>query len=147
MDPTTRVLVDPQPVLEAMTVCDSYLKNRRKKFRDITDTSICNREKAGTLLEDVVYMLSRTRDADEERVIIKAAPGAVEGIDIFDAKFPDVDWMFIYDDPSAAIGAQMSKNRPERSNCVKTKTDPQPQLLEVIKKTGLNIDSISLPQY
>lgn len=144
-DPTTRVVVEPQPVTEAMTVCDSYLKNRRKKLTGNTDT--CNRDKAAKLVKDVVYMLSRTRDISEEQVIIKAESDAVQGIDIFDLAFPDVNWMFIYNDGEAEIGAQMATSRPERANCVKTKIDPQPALLQVLEESGLNVEDLSLAQY
>lgn len=146
-DPTTRVIVDAQPISETMSICDNYIKNRRKKFMGIAETSICNRNKAADLLKDVVYMLSRTRDSEEERVIIKALPDATQGIDIFDTAFPDVNWMFIYNDPSAEIGAQMQTSRPERANCVKSKADPQPAVREVVEESGLEIESLSLAQY
>lgn len=146
-DPTTRVIVDAQPISETMSICDNYLKNRRKKFMGIAETSICNRNKAAEMLKDVVYMFSRTRDIDEERLIIKALPDATQGIDIFDIAFPDVNWMFIYTDPTAEIGAQMDTSRPERANCVKSKIDPQPSVREVVEENGLDIESVSLAQY
>jgi len=146
-NPSTRVIVEPQPVMEAMTVCDSYLKNRRKKFRGITESSICNREKAGMLLDDVIYMLSRTRDITEERVVIKTQPSSMQGIDIFDKKYPNVDWMFVYDDPTAEIGAHMGASRPDRANCVKTMKDPQPALIEIVEGAGLDLESLSLEEY
>ena len=147
MDESARVLVEPQPILEAMTVCDDYVKMRRKKFRGILDSSTCNRKKAARLMEDVIYMYSRTRDINEDKLIIKISPEAIQGIDMFDSSYPDVDWMFIYSDPTEAIAEQLGKGRPERAQCAKTKKDPLPAVIDVIKESGLELESLSLAQF
>lgn len=147
MDAAVRVLVEPQPIHEAMTVCDDYIKRRRKKFRGILESSICNRKKASRLMEDVIYLLSRTRDINEEKLVIKLDPEAILGIDMFDSSYPDVDWMYIYNDPTEAIAEELGKGRPERAQCVKTRKDPPPALIDVVKESGLEVESLSLAEF
>jgi len=126
-----RVVVEPQPVLEAMTMCDDYRKRRQRQLRHVS--THCSRARAASLLRDVVYLYSRTRDAAEQRLFLKVAPAAVTGLDVFETAEPEVPWVFVYDEPREAIGAQvMGRFKPERAACVATKKDPPPELRQMV---------------
>jgi len=131
-----RVLVDPQPVYEAMTMCDDYRKRRQRHIRQVTTE--CSRARSASLLQDVVYLYSRTRDAAEQRLFLKVAPAAVTGLDVFETAFRDVPWVFVYDEPREAIGAQvMGRFKPERAACVATKKDPPSELKQMVPGVGV----------
>lgn len=129
-----RVLVDPQPVLEAMTMCDDYRKRRQRTLQHIDTT--CDRAEVAALLRDVVDLYRRSRDPHEQQLYLKVAPAAVLGLDVWEQAFPDQPWIFVYDEPGAALGAQFEPGRikPERAACVATRKDPPEGVQRVVRR-------------
>ena len=87
LDPQkTRTYSEPIPVLQALLDCDKTRVN-------------CNVDKAANLFRDVVYMMGRTSNPEEERLFFKLLPGSILGVPAVKQAYPDVPWAFIYRDP------------------------------------------------
>lgn len=140
-----RVIVEPQPVLESMGMCDLYEKNRMKRLKG--NSNVCNREAASELLKDVVFMLGRSRDSEEQQMIIRTNPESTPGLDIYENAFPNLQWLFVYGEPTEAIGSQMGRFKMERAVCVRTKRNPPPKMEAFLEESGLSVETASLEEY
>lgn len=101
MDPIEhRVYSESKPPMSAMTACG------------VTG-------KPCQLLRDVVYMMGRTGDPNEQRMFFKMQSSGSRYIDVMRDSFPDTPWVFVYREPVQIMMSQLKKRRPARANCVR----------------------------
>jgi len=74
--------------------------------------------KSCQLLRDVVYMMGRTGDPNEQRMFFKIQSSGTNYIDVMKATFPDIPWIFVYREPVQIMMSHL-KRKTERSNCVR----------------------------
>ncbi|KAL3940825.1 MAG: hypothetical protein SGARI_000826 [Bacillariaceae sp.] len=82
---------------------------------------ICSEEKAARILQDVIYMMSRTDDPKEERVFFKFQSITSQSISTFQLAFPKVPWMYVYREPVQVMMSHV-KDDPKLSRAICTRT-------------------------
>lgn len=122
MDPVKhRTYSESQPGAQALkSICgDAY--------------SRCTMDQAAKILQDTVYMMSRTNDPKEERVFYKFQSITSKNIEVFQKAFPEVPWMFIYRDPVQVMMSHI-KDDPSmtRAKCVYSQTHHPPEDIKAI---------------
>jgi hypothetical protein len=81
----------------------------------------CSITQAAKLLQDVIYMMSRTDDPIEERVFFKFQSATSRYLSTFQMAFPEVPWMYIYRDPVQVMMSHV-KDDPQLKQAICTKS-------------------------
>jgi hypothetical protein len=81
----------------------------------------CSEEQSAKILQDVIYMMSRTDDPKEERVFFKFQSITSQSISTFQMAFPHVPWMYVYRDPVQVMMSHV-KDDPQLKRAICTKT-------------------------
>jgi hypothetical protein len=97
------------------------------------DFSRCSMEQAAKILQDTVYMMSRTNDPMEERVFYKFQSITTKHVKVFQKAFPHVPWMFVYRDPVQVMMSH-AKDGLHHANCVKSKKRPPDDVAAIAKR-------------
>ena len=99
----------------------------------------CSLKQAAKLLQDTVYMMSRTNDLQEERVFYKFQSITTKSIQVFQAAFPQVPWLFVYRDPVQVMMSHI-KDDPTMSHaiCTRTKQNPPPDINQIAQRHHLS---------
>jgi hypothetical protein len=85
---------------------------------------------AATILKDVIYLMSRSNDWQEERVFFKFQSIGTRSIRVFQQAFPTTPWMFVYRDPVQVMMSYLSEGTDGRNaNCVRPQRHP-PEIVE-----------------
>jgi len=103
---------------------------------------ICPVEKAALLFRDVIYMMGRTDDPDEEHLFFKIQSIGTRSIDVFLAAYPETPWIFVYRDPVQVLMSQLAHG-PERANCVHQLSAIPPHKMKTLSGMGLDIRDLS----
>jgi hypothetical protein len=95
--------------------------------------TVCSEEQAAKILQDVVYMMSRTDDPKEERVFFKFQSITSQSISTFQMAFPKVPWMYVYRDPVQVMMSHV-KDDPKltRAICTRSKIGRHPMIIQDI---------------
>ena len=129
-DYTKMVLVNAQPMDEAIQICDD-------KSKRILAKKNCDRGKVAELVRKVSYLMCRTSDEYYEECIVKYATESAKGIEIFELAHQEASDYFIYVDPHVYIGAAMSNAEfPERAHCAKHKNNPSEAMIVAFEALG-----------
>lgn len=84
--PKTRVYSESGPLIAALTQCDERYPK-------------CYETLGMGILRDVMYIMMRSDDPQEERAFIKFPSYTTLHLDLFRQAFPHTPWMFVYRDP------------------------------------------------
>lgn len=110
MDPTRhRVYSESRPPIMAIKACG------------ITG-EVCPPHRAAELLQDVVYMMGRTRDPTEEGLFFKIQSLGTKYMDVVIEAFPNTPWIFVYRDPVQIMMSQFAHGE-RKANCVRQLKD------------------------
>jgi len=138
MDHTNMVLVNAQPLNEALMECDD-------KRKQLLSKEPCDRAKVIDLLRKVAYLACRTTDTNYEQCIIKFPPAATQAIDIFEEAFPEADTFYIYHEPEIFMGGTFTNPKyPERAMCAKHKRQPSNAVASEASEMGKNSKDMSI---
>lgn len=132
-----RVYSESSPLINAMKAC-GFLHGTG-----------CDVAKSNAVIQDVVYMMGRTDDPDEDRLFFKIQSIGNTYNHNLRAAFPDTPWLFLYREP---VQVMMSHLPPGRRNmegavCLRTKRSPPQLLKELVKNRssdGRSYKDISL---
>lgn len=80
-----------------------------------------NCPKAAQVLRDVIYMMSRSNDDNEERVFFKIQSIGSWYIQTFRTAFPQTPWVYVYRDPVQVMMSHLDIPSKRNANCVKYK--------------------------
>ncbi len=97
---------------------------------------------AVALFRDVVYVMGRTDDINEENLFFKIQSIGTKYIDIVLKAFPATPWIFIYRDPVQVMMSQLEVGAA-RANCVHQLRDVPPSGMKLLQDRGLSMKSLS----
>ena len=129
MDPAKhRVYSESSPSITALKACGKH-------------GAQCPSGRAAQLIQDVLYLMGRTNQVQEERLFFKIQSIGTKSIDIMRQAFPSVPWVFIYRDPVQVMMSQVAQG-VERANCVRQMKDLDPKSKGLIKENGKSLNSL-----
>mmetsp|Transcript_28901 Transcript_28901/g.34351 ORF Transcript_28901/g.34351 Transcript_28901/m.34351 type:complete len:473 (-) Transcript_28901:96-1514(-) len=106
MDPEQhRVYSESRPLIRAIRACGIGGKE-------------CPSQVGVELIQDVVYIMGRTRDSLEKGLFFKIQSLGTKYIDVVLEAFPNTPWIFVYREPVQIITSQL-KHGVKKANCVK----------------------------
>jgi hypothetical protein len=88
-------------------------------------------EAAATVLQDVIYLMSRTADPKETSVFFKIQSIGSTYLPVFLQAFPQVPYMFVYRDPVQVMVSHFSHG-VQNANCVRGQRHPTPLVKRVV---------------
>jgi len=100
------------------------------------DYSNCSVEGSANLLKDVIYLMGRSNDPNEENLYFKFQSATTRTMGTFRAAFPTTPWIFLYREPIEVIMSQLDipSKHIAQANCVRSK-DLSPMVKQFIKKS------------
>lgn len=122
-----RVYSESPPPITALKICGDNFEH-------------CSKEQAATILQDVLYLMSRSKNPHETRVFFKIQSVGTRRMDVFRHAFPTTPFLFVYRDPVQVIMSHIAKGY-RSANCLRQRSHPPEQTLEVARRHG--IDKIS----
>ena len=124
-----RVYSESPPPVTAMKICgDEY--------------SGCTKQQAAALLRDVLYMMGRTNDPNEERVFFKIQSIGSRHMEVFRLAFPQTPWLFVYRDPVQVMMSHLAAGYA-RANCMRSAKRP-PKITKALAQRHGHDDITSL---
>ena len=96
------------------------------------DGKECPDGRAAELLRDVIYLMGRTNDVNEERLFFKIQSMGTKYLPIFNEAFPDTPWIFVYREPVQIMMSQFNQG-VERANCVHQLRDVPQYRIDALK--------------
>lgn len=106
----SRVYTESPPPVNVLTACRS---------------SSCDKNKQAALFRDVLYLMGRTNDLNEEHLFFKFQSMSSLYIDIVQLAFPDVPWVFVYRDPVQVMMSHFAFGaKSKKAKCLTSRYDP-----------------------
>ncbi|GKY96347.1 hypothetical protein MPSEU_000594400 [Mayamaea pseudoterrestris] len=93
----------------------------------------CSQETAAKILQDVIYLMSRSDDVHESRVFFKIQSIGTLQLRLFQYAFPETPWLFVFREPVQVMMSHL-ENGVKYANCVRTQRFPPLAIQEVIRK-------------
>jgi hypothetical protein len=106
------------------------------------DYSFCSLETAATLLQDVIYLMSRTDNVHQERVFFKIQSAGSRNLPVFLKAFPKTPYLFVYRDPVQVIMSHL-KFGTKQANCLRSRKRPPPSVEQVVAKYDASSVAVS----
>jgi hypothetical protein len=102
-----RVYSESAPPINAMMACGELYDE-------------CSLEASANLLRDVIYMMGRSNDPNEENVFFKFQSMSTRNMATFRKAFPNTPWIFLYREPVEVMMSQLDVPKMKNANCVRT---------------------------
>lgn len=83
----------------------------------------CPLSTAAKVLEDVMYLMSRSDDEKEQRVFFKIQSLGTRNLEVFQTAYPKTPWLFVYREPVQVLMSQLSAG-VNHANCVRGRSRP-----------------------
>ena len=93
----------------------------------------CSSDQASRVFRDVLYLMSRSDDAKEERVFFKIQSAGSRNIHVFQKAFPTTPYLFIYRDPVQVMMSHLKQGR-KHANCVQQQRNPPEVVKEIARQ-------------
>ena len=81
--------------------------------------SKCSVEGAANVLRDVIYIMGRSNDPNEENLFFKFQSTTTRTMQIFRTAFPTTPWIFLYREPIEVMQSHLGKIDNSMANCVR----------------------------
>mmetsp|Transcript_15551 Transcript_15551/g.43643 ORF Transcript_15551/g.43643 Transcript_15551/m.43643 type:complete len:541 (-) Transcript_15551:157-1779(-) len=123
------------------------------KMARLCEVHRCSKEQLQQLWRDVVYMMSRSNDPNEERVFFKFQSAMTTlAISSFHEAFPEVPWFFIYRNPVQVLMSHAKNGALEAGGgmhaghavCLRSRSNPSEYMRSMLSETFNVEDSMSL---
>ena len=119
MDPAVnRVYSESPPPVTAAKMISNY---------DGQDSS------AVQLLRDVIFMMGRTNDVNEQRLFFKIQSIGTKSIPAFSKAFPDTPWIFLHRDPVQVMMSHLKTKEKISTVCTRSRSAPPSDLVALVK--------------
>lgn len=148
-----RVYSESAPVFEALYVfCSleedySLQPSARRSLRSQQSSEVCSRPKqAGLVLHDVMYLMRRSNDPKETRVLFKFQSKLTSYLPVFLQAFPTTSWLFVFREPVQVLMSYFKEGPIENVACARTQDDP-PHAVQQIAKRGRGVNDASTLSY
>lgn len=140
MDPEShRVYSESDPINSALNACQD------------TTTSSCDMNIHVELFRDVVYMMGRTSSPKEKHMFFKVSSIGSKRIDVMQAAFPTVPWIFVYRDPVQTMMSHMDpsklRGRFPQAVCLRAKRRPPHDLAALVSHYGADVHELSNEEF
>ena len=134
MDPAKhRVYSESTPPSAALRACGE-------------DYSDCSLAASARLLKDVLYLMGRSNDPQEERLFFKFQSVTTRTLGTFRAAFPTTPWIFLYREPVEVMMSQLRVPQMSKANCVRSRQS-SPAVREFIAGTEYGVDEFDLEEF
>jgi hypothetical protein len=95
----------------------------------------CSKEQAVDLLRNVIYLMSRTNDKDEQKVFFKFHADNSRLIEVFQIAYPTTPWLFVFRNPVHILVSQFKEGK-SLAKCGRNTKDPPVQVLDILRSKG-----------
>lgn len=102
----------------------------------------CSKEQAADLLRNVVYLMSRTNDKDEQKVFFKFHADNSRLIEVFQVAFPFTPWLFVFRNPVHILVSQFKEGKT-LAKCGRATKDPSAQVIDILRSKGYSDSDFS----
>ena len=102
-----RVYSESSPPIAAIKACGELYEE-------------CSVEASVNLLRDVIYMMGRSADTNEENLFFKFQSITTRNMDSFRKAFPEVPWIYLYREPVEVMMSQLKGLQLKNANCVRS---------------------------
>jgi hypothetical protein len=102
-----RVYSESSPPIAAMKACGELYDE-------------CSVEASANLLRDVIYMMGRSSDPNEENLFFKFQSITTRNMDSFRKAFPETPWIYLYREPVEVMMSQLDVPQMRMANCVRS---------------------------
>ena len=106
----------------------------------------CSIDQAASLLRDVMYLMSRTDNSQEERVFFKIQSIGTRQLQVFQRAFPTVPWIFVYREPVQVLMSQLEQGT-KAANCVRPRSKPPTVVSDLLLRTNHNAHDVTDEEY
>ena len=109
------------------------------------DHSICDTDVAASVLRDVMYLMRRTNQPDEERAFFKIQSVGTRNLSVFTTAFPDTPYLMVYRDPVQVMMSHLKGNNLRNANCVRQRRTPPSAVVKAVEKYTPDIAIKKIP--
>jgi hypothetical protein len=102
-----RVYSESSPPIAAIKACGELYED-------------CSVEASANLLRDVIYMMGRSNDPNEENLFFKFQSITTRNMDTFRKAFPETPWIYLYREPVEVMMSQLDVPNMRNANCVRS---------------------------
>ena len=110
------------------------------------DYSKCSVEASANLLKDIIYMMGRSDDPDEENLFFKFQSVTTRTMETFRAAFPTTPWIFLYREPIEVLMSQLDVPRKGQANCVRSKNS-SPMIKAAVDASGYEFEDMIAEEF
>ena len=97
-------------------------------------------------MRDVVYMMDRTDDPNEEHPFFKIQSIGTRFIDVFTEAFPKTPFVF-YRESVQVMMSHLDHDHIEQSNCVRPRNNPPKIVVDLVERHGRSVTELSHEEY
>ncbi|KAL3791125.1 hypothetical protein HJC23_000545 [Cyclotella cryptica] len=125
-----RVFSESSPPISAIKACGE-------------DFSECTVEASANLLKDVIYMMGRSNDPEEEFLFFKFQSITTRTMESFRKAFPTTPWIFLYREPVQVMMSHLDGFKStSNALCVKNK-NKSAQIHSFVKREGYSMNDLA----
>jgi hypothetical protein len=143
MDPAShRVYSESDPINSALNACQD------------TTSSTCDMDIHVQLFRDVVYLMGRTSSPKEKHMFFKVSSIGSKRIDVMQAAFPSLPWIFVYRDPVQTMMSHMDPAKLKhirggvpQAVCLRAKRRPPQDLVALASQSGANVNELTNEEF
>lgn len=92
-------------------------------------------DQAIQLLQDVIYLMSRSNDEQERDTFFKIQSIGTKSIHVFRKAFPKTPWIFIFREPVQVMMSHLKRKGTRSAVCLRSRLTPDDDLKEVVRDT------------
>lgn len=137
-----RVYSESDPINQALNACQK-------------NPSSCNMDLHVKLFQDVVYLLGRTSSQKEKNMFFKVSSIGSKRIDVMQAAFPAVPWIFVYRDPVQTMMSHLDPTKLKQNVrggaplavCLRAKPRPPVDLVAFASRNGVRVDELTNEEF
>ena len=96
------------------------------------------------LMQDVLYMMGRTSNSEEQNLFFKIQSIGVKSMHIFRKAFPEVPFAFVYRDPVQVMMSHLKRRGVSRAVCLRQRNRPARDTEELVRSIDGNTDMNNL---
>ena len=123
-----RVYSESTPPKQALKICGE-------------DFTKCSIKASANLLKDVIYMMGRSNDPNEQHFFFKFQSATTRTMEVFRMGFPTTPWIFMYRDPVQVMMSQLDMRKISRANCVRSKHS-SPAVKDHVLRRGYTMEDL-----
>lgn len=107
-------------------------------------------EQAIQLLQDVMYLMSRSNDIQERDTFFKIQSIGTKSIHVFRKAFPQTPWIFIFREPVQVMMSHLKTKSTKSAVCLRSRSRPDDDLKQIVQDslgTSIGIQDLSVEEF